>query len=70
MDSAAVDGYCASGCPNDRVRVALETRNGCEGDGGRARCCKPKYITLSKRSYTDAETSLEQSVKEFMNDPS
>jgi GH18 family chitinase len=70
VDSAAVDGYCASGCPNDRVRVALETRNGCEGDGGRARCCKPKYITLSKRSYTDAETSLEQSVKEFMDDPS
>ncbi|GFF29663.1 hypothetical protein IFM61606_10399 [Aspergillus udagawae] len=70
VDSAAVDGYCASGCPNDHVRVALETRNGYEGDSGQAWYYKPKYITLSKRSYTDAETSLEQSVKEFMDDPS
>ncbi|KAF7115479.1 hypothetical protein CNMCM5793_002437 [Aspergillus hiratsukae] len=69
-DSAAVEGYCASGCPSDRVRVALETRNGCEGDGGRVRCCKPKYTTVSKRSYTDPESRLEQSVKEFMADPS
>ncbi|RLL97667.1 hypothetical protein CFD26_105658 [Aspergillus turcosus] len=69
-DSAAVEGYCASGCPSDRVRVALETRNGCEGDGGRVRCCKPKYTTVSKRSYTDPESRLEQSVKEFMAHPS
>lgn len=64
------DGYCWSNCPSDTVRVAMETRNGCEGDGGRVKCCTPRYTTISKRSYNDAESRLEQNVKDFMNDPS
>ncbi|KAJ5240268.1 hypothetical protein N7468_004887 [Penicillium chermesinum] len=65
-----VDGYCHSGCPNDRVRIAMDQHGGgCKGDGGRARCCLAKYITKRKRSYTDAESTLEKNVKAFMADP-
>ncbi|GES66318.1 chitin-binding, type 1 [Aspergillus terreus] len=69
--SIMVDGFCWSGCPYDRVRVALDQHGGgCKGDGGRAKCCVPKYTTVSKRSYTDSEKNLEASVEEFMDDPS
>ncbi|KAI2789668.1 hypothetical protein POX_d05163 [Penicillium oxalicum] len=65
-----VEGYCRSGCPNDKVRVGLDQHGGgCRGDGGRAQCCLPKYITKSKRSYTDAESALEKNVKAFLADP-
>lgn len=65
-----VDGYCYSGCPNDRVRIAMDQHGGgCKGDGGRAKCCLAKYITKRKRSYTDSESSLEKNVKAFMKNP-
>ncbi|KAL6229169.1 hypothetical protein BDW75DRAFT_235411 [Aspergillus navahoensis] len=65
-----LDNYCWSNCPEDTVRVALETRNGCD-DGGRVQCCKPKYLTVDKNSnkYTEEEKQLEQSLKEFLKDP-
>lgn len=65
-----VEGYCYTGCPSGQVRVALDQYGGgCEGDGGRSKCCKPNYTTLSKRSYTDPEQELADSVKTFMEDP-
>jgi chitinase len=41
------DNYCHSGCPADRVRVALDTFGGdCQSKrGGRAYCCLPVYTT-------------------------
>ena len=65
-----VDGYCYSGCPNDRVRIAMDQHGGgCKGEGGRAKCCLAKYITKRKRSYTDSESELEKNVKAFMANP-
>ncbi|KAH2160802.1 hypothetical protein KXW37_009822, partial [Aspergillus fumigatus] len=61
--------YCRSGCPNDRVRVAMEVRSkDCLGKGGRAKCCKANYVTLSKRAYTDDEEELATSIQEYMKD--
>ncbi|KAM5351164.1 hypothetical protein ACJ41O_003887 [Fusarium nematophilum] len=40
------DGFCRSGCPDDRVRVAIDTEvSTCSaaGVGGQATCCKTNY---------------------------
>lgn len=47
MPSGAPDKYCASGCPNDRVRVAMDGLSkecyiGGAG-GAQSRCCLPNY---------------------------
>lgn len=67
-----VDDYCYPGYPSEKVRVAIDQHGDGEqlykGNGDRARCCLPKYITKSKRSYTSAEKSLEDDVKVFMDD--
>ncbi|KAL4966223.1 uncharacterized protein BDV14DRAFT_199024 [Aspergillus stella-maris] len=68
-ESGVPEDYCWSNCPDSQVRVALETRNGCKGDGGRATCCTPKFTTTSKRSYNGDETRMEKLIKEFMDDP-
>lgn len=43
----ASEGWCRSGCPNDRVRVAIDSwSQDCFGKGsggGKARCCIPSY---------------------------
>ncbi|KAI2787836.1 hypothetical protein POX_f08214 [Penicillium oxalicum] len=66
-----VNVYCQPGCPNDYVRVSIDQSGGdCKGDGGRARGCLPKYVTIDKRSYTSSEDKLDQLVKGFMDDPS
>ncbi|KAF7544087.1 hypothetical protein G7Z17_g10230 [Cylindrodendrum hubeiense] len=38
-------GFCRSGCPSDRVRVALDTQAAVctKGGGGMARCCKTSF---------------------------
>ncbi|KAL6229036.1 hypothetical protein BDW75DRAFT_235499 [Aspergillus navahoensis] len=58
-----LENYCWSNCPSDTVRVAMETRNGCDAaDGGRVRCCKSKHLTIKKRSvddYTDENKVLD-----------
>ncbi|RDW64378.1 uncharacterized protein DSM5745_09789 [Aspergillus mulundensis] len=68
-----LENYCWSNCPSDTVRVAMETRNGCEAaDGGRVRCCKPKHLTIKKRSaddYTDENKVLDGQVQDFLDDP-
>ncbi|KAL4926551.1 uncharacterized protein BDV17DRAFT_293351 [Aspergillus undulatus] len=42
-----------------------------DSDGGRVQCCKPKYITVTKRpeQYNDEEKRLDHALKEFMEDP-
>ncbi|KAH1913703.1 hypothetical protein KXW47_005080 [Aspergillus fumigatus] len=61
---------CRTGCPDDRVRVAMDMwGNDCLGKGGgRAKCCKANYVTLSKRAYTDDEEELAASIQEYMID--
>ncbi|EOD44207.1 putative class v protein [Neofusicoccum parvum UCRNP2] len=49
------EGFCRSGCPSDRVRVAMdEYADGCYG-GGRSKCCLPKFKTITKRWSTEDE---------------
>jgi chitinase len=65
-----VKDYCFSGCPNDKVRIAMDQhRDGCKGDGGKSMCCSANYVTEKKRSYTDSESRLESEVKAFMENP-
>lgn len=71
LDKSYVDGYCLPGCPDEYVRVAIDQYGGsCKGDGGRAKCCLPKYSIVSKRSYTTREQSLNDLVKGFIDNPS
>ncbi|KAF7137044.1 hypothetical protein CNMCM5793_006895 [Aspergillus hiratsukae] len=64
-----VEGYCRSGCPDDRVRVAMDKYGGgCVGKGGRSKCCTANFVTLSKRAYTDDEATLAANIQEFMQD--
>ncbi|KAF7183510.1 hypothetical protein CNMCM7691_003789 [Aspergillus felis] len=43
---AGTRSYCASNCPADKVRVAMEHDNTCaRKTGSRAKCCSPKYTT-------------------------
>ncbi|KAJ5590784.1 CAZyme family GH18 [Penicillium hetheringtonii] len=62
-----VDGYCYSGCPDERVRVALDQHGGgCKGAGGRAMCCLPGYTTKETRPYTNSESRLESNIQDFL----
>ncbi|GFF38182.1 chitotriosidase-1 [Aspergillus udagawae] len=43
---AGTRSYCASNCPADKVRVAMEHHNTCSRKtGSRAKCCSSKYTT-------------------------
>lgn len=60
---------CRSGCPNDRVRIAMDGSSElCEAGGSRSRCCVPKYSDTIEvenpklDSYRDAVTA-------YMMDP-
>ncbi|KAF5591120.1 hypothetical protein FPCIR_6195 [Fusarium pseudocircinatum] len=47
-DGEDLDGFCRSGCPSDRVRVALDTAfHTCTSDlgGGQVTCCKTDYYS-------------------------
>lgn len=41
-------GVCMSGCPSDKVRVAMDDlEGGCRFKlGARARCCRPRFVTM------------------------
>ncbi|KAL2695054.1 hypothetical protein AAEP93_004177 [Penicillium crustosum] len=70
LADGVVKDYCYSGCPSDKVRVAMDQhRDGCKGDGGKSMCCSANYVTKTKRSYTDSESRLESNVKAFMKNP-
>lgn len=70
LADGVVKDYCYSGCPSDKVRVAMDQhRDGCKGDGGKSMCCSANYVTKTKRSYTDSESRLESDVKAFMKNP-
>jgi chitinase len=52
VPKASLNNWCASGCPPDRVRIAMDK----DGDqcrnkaGARAKCCTVGYKTIKKRS--------------------
>ncbi|KAK6700738.1 hypothetical protein SNK04_010675 [Fusarium graminearum] len=67
------EGWCRSGCPNDRVRVSMDkywnkdSAFGCRG-GARSRCCIPKYATIIKRESSQDEI-LRDALTAFLKEP-
>ncbi|KAM6527647.1 hypothetical protein FALCPG4_008698 [Fusarium falciforme] len=64
------DGFCRSGCPNDRVRVALDTEvPACSSAvvGGIATCCRIDYydevFSKRRRSWSSSSSSTELAVR-------
>lgn len=67
------DKYCRSGCPSDRVRVAMDAYWNKDGNfecarGARARCCIPKHQTIEKRDTSQNEV-LSDAISSFLDNP-
>jgi chitinase len=64
------DKYCHSGCPPNRVRIALDTFGGdCQSrHGGQARCCLPKYTT-EKEVSVSANERYTIELQKFLENP-
>ncbi|KAJ4179366.1 hypothetical protein NW767_014633 [Fusarium falciforme] len=69
------DSFCRSGCPNDRVRVAMDTfwntekgvGAGCLG-GAKSKCCLPKSATITKRE-SPHDSTLRDALAAFVQRP-
>ncbi|OGM39528.1 hypothetical protein ABOM_012089 [Aspergillus bombycis] len=60
---------CWSGCPDDTVRVAMNTyNNGCYARGGEAFCCNANYYTESTRLSDDLQ-NFQDAVDAWIKDP-
>ncbi|KAH7119486.1 putative class V chitinase [Dactylonectria estremocensis] len=67
------DKYCRSGCPSDRVRVAMDAYWNKDGNfecarGARAKCCIPKHQSVEKRDTTQNEV-LRDALESFLAEP-
>ncbi|EGX89977.1 class V chitinase, putative [Cordyceps militaris CM01] len=67
------DRYCRSGCPSDRVRVAMDDTWNKDGNfgctrGARAKCCIPKFQSVEKRDTSQNEV-LRDALESFLNNP-
>ncbi|KAI8648702.1 Chitinase [Fusarium keratoplasticum] len=67
------DRYCRSGCPSDRVRVAMDAYWNKDGDfmcarGARAKCCIPKHQSVEKRDTSQNEI-LRDALESFLKEP-
>lgn len=68
------DNFCRSGCPLDKVRLAMNTRytpswvsDGCKR-GGTATCCRSKSVSLQKRESSLTAT-YRDALDDFLQDP-
>ncbi|KAM0302887.1 hypothetical protein ACHAPM_003672 [Fusarium culmorum] len=62
------EGYCRSGCPDGKVRVAMDEQP-IECDAGRiSTCCDATSVTKSPRENPKIH-EFEDAMKEFMKDP-
>jgi len=63
------DNYCISGCPADRVRVAMDKYGGgCIGKGARSKCCLPKSQTITKREG-QLDSEYRYALTDFLEEP-
>ncbi|KAL2759070.1 glycoside hydrolase family 18 protein, partial [Sodiomyces alcalophilus JCM 7366] len=67
------EDYCRSGCPSDRVRVAMDGRWNKDGSfhcrrGARAKCCIPKHSTITKRE-SSLDAVYRNALESFLDDP-
>lgn len=61
---------CRSGCPDQTVRVAMDTYNDdCYAHGGRSFCCNANYYTESTR-LSDELQDFENALDAWIKDPS
>ncbi|KAL6410909.1 putative class V chitinase [Ilyonectria robusta] len=65
--------YCRSGCPSDRVRVAMDAYWNKDGHfecvrGARAKCCIPKHQSIEKRDTSQNEV-LRDALESFLTKP-
>ncbi|KAK2739878.1 Killer toxin subunits alpha/beta 4 [Colletotrichum kahawae] len=65
--------YCRSGCPSDRVRVAMDGNWNQDGKllcqrGARAKCCIPNHSTITKRESSQDEV-LRDALESFLESP-
>jgi chitinase len=70
--AAAPENFCRSGCPNDRVRVAMDQyAQGCYvggGGGGRSRCCVPSYSDTVKVENPKLD-EYRDDMRAYLDDP-
>lgn len=68
------DKYCRSGCPSDRVRVAMDKYWNKDGGGfncargARAKCCIPKHQSIVERDTSQNEV-LRDALESFIQSP-
>jgi hypothetical protein len=61
-------GYCISGCPSDKVRVAMDYNSReCYNGGARAKCCTPSFSTTVTKNPEDKE--LADALEIFLDKP-
>ncbi|SCO82657.1 related to chitinase [Fusarium oxysporum] len=61
-------GYCISGCPSDKVRVAMDYNSReCYNGGARAKCCTPSFSTTVTKNPEDKE--LADALDIFLDKP-
>lgn len=68
MDWASSSGFCLSGCPSDKVRVAMDHNTKECTRGARAKCCTPAYSTIVKKSPKEDE-ELADALEMFLDNP-
>lgn len=70
--SGAPENFCRSGCPDDRVRVAMDQwSTDCYtsgGGGGKSRCCVPIYNETNEVPNPKIE-EYQYALKAYINDP-
>ncbi|KAH7309113.1 hypothetical protein B0I35DRAFT_359977 [Stachybotrys elegans] len=70
------ESFCRSGCPSDRVRVAMDKywnkdgRLGC-ARGARAKCCIPKHQKLERRDAPEPplDAQMRSALRDFLDEP-
>lgn len=67
-DWAGSKGYCLSGCPDSKVRVAMDHNTKECTRGARSKCCTPAYSTVAKRAPSEDE-ELEDALDVFLDNP-
>ncbi|KAL0939539.1 uncharacterized protein CTRU02_206149 [Colletotrichum truncatum] len=65
--------YCRSGCPSDRVRVAMDGHWNKDNTffcqrGARSKCCIPKHSTITKRESSQ-DSVLRDALESFLEEP-
>lgn len=68
QDWANSKGYCLSGCPDDKVRVAMDHNTKECTRGARSKCCTPAYSTVTKETPKE-DDDLNYALNIFLDNP-